>query len=178
MLRFFFGWTIIDEGTCNNDNGDMKMTNIVFRWTDGKNKDFQKFYLKTEEYYSAIVGGEENRKAFIPHNISEAITDVLIAYDNDKAIACAGIKGYSSTDAEVKRVWVEPEYRGRHLGQEIMRMIEEKAAERGFKRAILQTRELMTDAVRLYQKMGYSRIENYAPYDKLSGAICFAKELY
>lgn len=27
---------------------------IDYRWTDGRNEDFYKFYLKTEEYYKSI----------------------------------------------------------------------------------------------------------------------------
>ena len=37
---------------------------ISYLWTDGNNKDFQSFYQKTEEYYSKIAGGLENRKDF------------------------------------------------------------------------------------------------------------------
>ena len=43
-----------------------------------------------------------------------------------------------------------------------------------YKRAILQTRPIMIDAVELYKKRGYSLIENYPPYDQLEGAICMA----
>ena len=42
-----------------------------YKWTDGNDKDFRKFYLKTEEFYSSIVGGRKNREAFIPYNISD-----------------------------------------------------------------------------------------------------------
>ena len=46
------------------------MEQIRYEWTDGADKDFQRFYLATEEFYSSIVGGEKNRKGFIPYNIS------------------------------------------------------------------------------------------------------------
>lgn len=154
------------------------MNSIIFQWTDGNDKDFQNFYLKTETYYSSIVGGLEKRKSYVPYNISDSITYVLIAYLNDTAIACAGLKHYSDKEAEIKRVWVEPEYRGRHIAQSLMKQIEDKAYEIGYKRTILQTREIMTDALSLYEKIGYTRINNYPPYDKLSGAVCMAKELY
>jgi hypothetical protein len=35
----------------------------------------------------------------------------------------------------------------------------------------------MTEAVGMYTKRGYKLIENYPPYDKLVGAVCYAKEL-
>ncbi len=150
---------------------------ISFRWTDGKDQDFQSFWLKTEEYYNQLVGGAGNRKAFMPYNISDNIPHVLIAYDGDTAIGCAGLKPYSGNSAEIKRVWVEPSYRRGHIAQEMMTQLEKKALENGFNRLILQTREIMTGAVRLYMKLGYHCIQNYPPYDNLDGAVCFAKEL-
>lgn len=153
------------------------MDTITYKWTDGNDKDFKRFYLKTEEYYSSIVGGIENRKGFIPYNISESITEVLIAYIEDVAVGCAGLKKYSEIDVEIKRVWVEPEERGHHIAYDMMVQIEERALNDGYKRTILQTREIMEDAVGLYKKLGYTQIDNYPPYDKLDGAICFAKAL-
>lgn len=150
---------------------------IDYIWTDGNNEDFQKFYLKTEEFYSSIVGGRKNREAFIPYNISESITDVLIASVEGAAVGCAGLKAYSDSDVEIKRVWVDPEFRGNHISTAMMDALEAKAVELGFRRAILQTRPQMEEAVHLYTKRGYVLIDNYPPYDKLDGAICFAKEL-
>lgn len=148
-----------------------------YKWTDGRNEDFRMFYLKTEEFYSSIVGGLKNRTAFVPYNISESITDVLIAYVSGAAVGCAGLKAYSDSDVEIKRVWVDPEYRGNHISSEMMDALEKKASELGFRRAILQTRPQMEAAVHLYTKRGYVLTDNYPPYDKLDGAICFAKEL-
>ncbi len=148
-----------------------------FEWTDGNSEDFVHFYRITENYYSAIVGGEDKRKGFIPYNLSSVIEDVLIVHAGEKSVACAGIKAYSGGDAEIKRVWVEPEYRKKHIASQMMSLLEDRARERGFSRLILQTREIMPDAVGLYTKLGYHRIENYPPYDKLDGAVCFAKEL-
>ena len=39
--------------------------NMEFIWTDGNNEAFQIFYVKTEEYYSKIVGGKEKRSFHI-----------------------------------------------------------------------------------------------------------------
>ena len=153
------------------------MEKIEFLWTDGSNKDFLMFYRKTEDYYSKIVGGAGNRAGFIPYNLSESISDVLIAYSDGTAVGCAGLKRYSDADVEIKRVWVEPDCRGKKIATQLMEHIEEKARLKGFKRAILQTRPIMTDAVGLYEKRGYVLVDNYPPYDKLEGAICMALNL-
>lgn len=153
------------------------MSSVEYKWTDGTNETFHRFYSITEEYYSKIVGGAENRKSFIPYNISESIQDVLIAYIDDFPVGCSGLKKYSKKDIEIKRVWVEPKYRAHHIATHMMEIIERKAKQLGFQRTILQTREIMADAVRLYIKLGYYRIDNYPPYHELDGAICFAKDL-
>ena len=150
---------------------------ISFRWTDGSDPVFLRFYRETEAYYNSLVGGEENRKAFIPYNLSESITDVLIASDGDIPVGCAGLKKYSAGDVEVKRVWVEPAYRGNRVALRMMERLEAKAREKGFSRTILQTRPVMEDAVALYRRLGYHLIPDYPPYDRLDGVVCLAKDL-
>ena len=146
-------------------------------WTDGNDEVFRHFYLITEEYYSSLVGGKENRKSFIPYNLSSSIENVLLVFCNNKPVACSGLKRYSDTDVEIKRVWVEPDYRGNHIAKNMMQYLEEKAKQLGFSRMILQTREIMPDAVMLYTSLNYYIINNYPPYDKLDGAICLAKDI-
>lgn len=150
---------------------------VEYRWTDGMDEDFHRFYLQTEAYYSSIVGGLKNRQAFVPYNLSESISDVIIASVNGIAVGCAGLKAYSDSDAEIKRVWVERRHRGNHIADEMMDRIERKARGLGFRRTILQTRPIMKEAVGLYLNRGYHQIENYPPYDQLDGAVCFAKVL-
>lgn len=148
---------------------------IEYKWTDGNDKDFLHFYEITEDYYTKMAGGLSKRQGFIPYNLSSLIPDVLIAYDDGIAVACAGLKGYSDDDVEIKRVWVDPDHRGLRIATSMMEMLEKKASEDGYKRMILQTRPVMEDAVSLYLKLGYEFIDNYPPYDKLEGAICLAK---
>lgn len=147
------------------------------KWTDGTNRDFERFYQITEDYYSKIVGGINNRKSFVSYNISSNIHNVIIAYLNEYPVACAGLKEYSGSAVEMKRVWVEPQYRNCHIASKMIHEVEAKARQLGYGRIILQTREIMADAVKLYTKLGYERIGNYPPYDKLNGAVCFAKDL-
>ncbi|MDR1525586.1 MAG: hypothetical protein LBS79_10100, partial [Tannerella sp.] len=47
------------------------------------------------------------------------------------------------------------------------------AKELGFLRYILETGEKLPEAIRLYQKKGYSRIANYGQYECLGSSVCF-----
>ena len=153
------------------------MSEITYKWTNGTNSDFQVFYQITEDYYSSLVGGENKRKGFVPYNASADIPDVLIACQDGKAVGCAGLKKHDDKSTEIKRVWVQPDNRGNHIASSMMDLIEQKAKQQGFARVILQTRPQMTEAVRMYESRGYHLIENYPPYDKLAGAVCYAKDL-
>ncbi len=150
---------------------------IVCQWTNGSDPVFQQFYAVTEAYYSHIAGGKEKRRAFAPYNASAEIPDAVIAYCGEQAVGCAGLRRYSDGEAEIKRLWVEPAFRRRHIAMALMDRVEEKAKRMGYRRLILQTRPIMPDAVALYTKRGYRQIPNYPPYDRLDGAICFAKEI-
>ena len=149
----------------------------VFRWTDGDDPAFRRFYDITEAYYSRIVGGADRRRAFVPYNASDGIPDVALAFLDGEAVGCAGLKRYSDADAEVKRLWVEPAFRGKGIATMLMDRVEERAKAQGYRRVILQTRPIMPDAVALYEKRGYRLIPNYPPYDRLDGAVCYAKAL-
>ncbi len=76
------------------------MNEITYIWTDGSNKDFERFYKITEEYYSQLAGGTHNREGFVPYNIIMDVKNVLIAYRNNIAIGCVSFKDYSKTDAD------------------------------------------------------------------------------
>lgn len=150
---------------------------FIYKWTDGTDGDFIKFSGDMEDYYNRLVGGEDNRKGFVPYNALADIHDVMVVYDEDRPAACASFKGYDERSAEIKRVWVSEEYRGRHISRKMMELLEERAREKGFERAILQTREACVEAVSLYKSLGYAEIVNYPPYDKLELAVCFEKVL-
>ena len=130
-----------------------------------------------EDYYNQLAGGAEKRSSFIPHNALDVIRNVLMVYSDGKPIASAAFKEYNLSSVEVKRVWVCREYRGRHISRAMMEMLERRAKEMGYTRAVLQTREQCVEAVSLYTKIGYSRIANYPPYDEMEQAVCYAKEL-
>ncbi len=155
----------------------LKDIELKFIWTDSNNSDFKYFSDCLEEYFNVLVGGEENRKSFIPHNSLELIKDVIIAYEEEKAVACASFKKFDEQTAEMKRVWVLPEYRKRHIASELIKRLEKHAYDNGYKEMVLQTRAVCNDAVELYKSFGYVQIENYPPYDEMSEAVCYKKSL-
>ena len=79
---------------------------------------------------------------------------------------------------EVKRLFVDNEARGRGIGQRLMSDLEGWARDRGAKRLILQTGDRQPEAVALYERAGYERIEISEPYvTTFTFSRCFEKQL-
>ena len=99
------------------------------------------------------------------------------AYDNDIPVGSASFKKYDDENAEVKRVFVKEEYRGQGISNELMKMLEQRAREKGFKYFILESGEPLVSAMALYRKIGYKVIPNYGQYVDMEESICMKKKL-
>lgn len=80
-------------------------------------------------------------------------------------------------EAEIKRVYLAPAWRGRGLASLLLQHLETRAARGGFTRLRLETGARQIQALALYQRQGYSRTPNYPPYLDNLDSICFAKNL-
>ena len=150
---------------------------MKFEYTDGHNKDFIELCRGLDEFLNELVGGEENRAEYIQYNKLDDIHDVVIAYDNDIPVGSASFKKYDDENAEVKRVFVKEEYRGQGISNELMKMLEQRAREKGFKYFILESGEPLVSAMALYRKIGYKVIPNYGQYVNMEESICMKKKL-
>ncbi|MFB9839898.1 GNAT family N-acetyltransferase [Actinoallomurus acaciae] len=80
-------------------------------------------------------------------------------------------------DLELKRMYVVPPYRGAGVAGALLRAAEEEARRRGARRIVLQTGDRQPDAVRLYEREGYTPIPILPAYASLWFSRCFAKTL-
>ena len=148
-----------------------------FIYTDGSNKDFIGLCHMLDDFLNELVGGEQNRAQYIPYNKLDDIHDVILAYDGDISVGCASFKKYDEENAEVKRVFIKDEYRGRGISKTLMSMLEERARKQGYYYLILESGEPLVAAMALYRKLGYKVIPNYGQYKDMSESICMRKEL-
>ncbi|MDE7429858.1 MAG: GNAT family N-acetyltransferase [Lachnospiraceae bacterium] len=146
-------------------------------YTDGSNSDFIELCHRLDDFLNELVGGEENRAEYIPYNQLEDIHDVIVAYDDDIPVASAGFKKYDDECAEVKRVFVKKEYRGKGISNKLMELLEDAARKQGYNYLILESGEPLVVAMALYRKIGYEVIANYGQYKDMPDSICMKKEL-
>ncbi|MCU1527264.1 MAG: hypothetical protein JWP75_1027 [Frondihabitans sp.] len=102
---------------------------------------------------------------------------VLVLDRDGTPVAHAALKELRS-EWEMKRVIVDASRRGRGIGALLMTELERAARAGGARRIILQTGDRQQDAVRLYERSGYTPIPVYAPYlDTIPFSLCFEKVL-
>ena len=114
-------------------------------------------------------------------NKIDRIKHVVVACSDGRAVSCGAIKEFAAgmtPDAmEVKRMYTLPEYRGQGIAAVVLIELEKWAAELGVKKCLLETGQKQPEAIRLYEKSGYSVIANYGQYEGLDNSICFEKLL-
>jgi GNAT superfamily N-acetyltransferase len=86
---------------------------------------------------------------------------VLVAFDGDVPAGITALRDFTPGVAEVKRVYVEPGYRGAGVGRMLLEAAESVARERGLETLRLDTHDRLIEANRLYAAMGYREIEDY-----------------
>jgi GNAT superfamily N-acetyltransferase len=85
----------------------------------------------------------------------------LLARLDGSPAGCVGLRVLSSDIAEIKRMFVRPEARGRGGGSQLLRAVEEAARELGATSTRLDTRHDLIEARSLYARHGYVEIPPY-----------------
>ncbi len=145
-------------------------------YTNGKNPDFISLCKQLDNNLNTIIGCDR-QTIYCEYNHLDDIHDVWIAYEETRPVGCASFKQYADQIAEVKRVFVLPEYRGRGISNALMDALELKAIEKGFASLILETGRPLTTAIQLYQNRGYHIIQNYGQYECMGESVCMQKDL-
>jgi ribosomal protein S18 acetylase RimI-like enzyme len=97
---------------------------------------------------------------------------LLLAYDGDRPFGCAGVRRWHEGVAELKRVYVNPTYRGGGMGRQLTESALEQARTLGYTRVVLDTLPQMQSAIALYRKMGFQPIDPYWAHP-VAGALFF-----
>jgi GNAT superfamily N-acetyltransferase len=129
--------------------------------------------IKQLDAYLTITNGNEQAK-FAQYNTVEKVKWVIIAYHNKLPIGCGGFK-LNEGKAEIKRMYVNRNYRGLKIGEQILVNLEQWAQEENLSIAILETGINQKEAQNLYKKLGYQIIPNYGVYVNFTDSLCMEK---
>lgn len=143
--------------------------------TNGSNKDFIKLVQCLDEELYGRYG--QLQQEYDKHNTLEDIHDVVLLYRDGIPVACGAFKKYDSNTVELKRIFVQAEYRGQSLAKQLIQYLEELAIEQHYTWAVLETGIKQPEAIHLYRSRGYEIIDNYGPYAENENSVCMKKAL-
>ena len=86
---------------------------------------------------------------------------IWIAVANGKGIGCVALRPMTAGAAEVKRMFVSEEWRGRGVGRALLETLIAAARTRGYSTLRLGTLADMVAAQGLYHSLGFTPIERY-----------------
>jgi putative acetyltransferase len=101
----------------------------------------------------------------------------FVAYKEGRPLACGAIRLLRPETAEVKRMYVEPASRGLQLGRRLLDALEEEARKLGARELVLETGVRQEEALALYSRAGFSRIDPFGEYERSSLSICMRKAI-
>ena len=120
---------------------------LVERSTDLPHHTIEHYYAK--DSYADLI-------ADLPLIHARPRGDILIARLDGATVGCAMYYPRGETLCEIKRVFVDPVARGSGAGRALMRAAMDDAANDGYTRMVLDTMVNLTEAIALYETLGFS----------------------
>lgn len=102
---------------------------------------------------------------------------ILLAYWNNQAAGCIALQPLKVEGVcEMKRLYVRAEYRNQGIADDLIKVLLKEAAEKGYRKMVLDTLERLQPAMRLYRKYGFVNTSAYYE-NPLRGVVYMEKEL-
>ena len=103
--------------------------------------------------------------------------DAMPLISEGRPAGCGGVQIFGTEYAELKRMYVRPEFRGRRIGKLLLDHLAARAQEAGVRLLRLETGIHQSAAVRLYEAYGFRRRMAFAPYRDDPLSLYYEKSL-
>lgn len=133
----------------------------------------EKVRVLFSEYIQMLISNDESFKEYLDiQNYDEEINDLekkygtpdgrlyLLYYDKELA-GCIGLRKIDDENCEMKRLYIREKFRGKNLGNILVKKIITEARSIGYSYMLLDTLPFLKSAIRLYEKYGFYKIERY-----------------
>jgi DNA-binding MarR family transcriptional regulator/GNAT superfamily N-acetyltransferase len=101
---------------------------------------------------------------------------VMVVVRTDLApIGCGAVQRVDARVGEIKRMWIDPDWRGLGLGRRLIDHLEATARRLGRTSVVLDTNDTLVEAITMSEQAGYRSIERYN--DNPYAQRWFAKDL-
>ena len=133
----------------------------------------------SSEYAQSLYPPESNFLLNVDE-LDQPGVSVYVARDSTaRALGIAALVGGTAAaeNAELKRMFVHPDARGRGVAGRLLAEIETDAAARGIREIVLETGPESQAALRFYRGAGFRQIPLFGQYVGEEFSVCFAKNL-
>ena len=148
---------------------------MELRFVPPEHPDFAMLTQQLDAYYMELVG--EVHLRYAPYNLPHLFASRIVVYEGDTAIACGCWKSVDGDTAEIKRIYVLPEYRRKGAATRMISALEADALSAGKRRIVLETARTTPDSEKLYLSLGYHVIDYYGSPAGAENCLCFEKLL-
>lgn len=101
---------------------------------------------------------------------------LLLAFCDGAAVGCAGIRALDTQTAELKRMFVRPDFQKQKIGRKLLDQALRVAKALGYRQIRLDTLPDMERAQQLYKRYGFYEIASYR-YNPVKGTVYMEKKL-
>lgn len=103
---------------------------------------------------------------------------LLVARINGEPVGCGALRpGPADRVGEVKRMYVAPQVRGRRIGERLLAALLETARGLGYRRLVLETGTEQPEALRLYERLGWTPAPAFGHYRSSPLSRCYGLDL-
>lgn len=126
-------------------------------------QDAQTLIDELEAYLSPMYPSESRHGFSVEKLIREGVAFFVMRY-NEKPVGCGGLKVFPGDYAEVKRMYVRPTYRGKGFAKRMLEHLCDHARQQEIALVRLETGIYQTEAIGLYERMGFEKIGPFGEY--------------
>ena len=110
-----------------------------------------------------------------PEEVAPGHGAFVVAWVDEKAVGCGAVRLIDDETAELKRMYVIPDYRRQGMAEAILRFLEDQARALGATHVVLETVIDPPAAVALYRAAGYEKIPMFGSYVESEISFCMGK---
>jgi GNAT superfamily N-acetyltransferase len=126
--------------------------------------------------YTARYGGPDAAEVD-PGEFLPPVGEFLVAQVDGVPAGCGAWRVHRPGVVEVKRMYVDPEFRRLGLARLLLSALEAGAARAGHRAVVLNSGDRQPEALALYERAGYGPVPGYGVYADAPGAVFLGKEL-
>ena len=148
---------------------------ITLKRTTSDDKYFLSLVVLLDQDLRVRDGDEHS--FYAQFNKIDSIRNVVVYYADNLPLGCGAFKQYDNATVEIKRMFVQPNFRGRGIALAILTELEDWAAELNYKTCILETGKKQPEAIALYTKANYVIMPNFGQYENVENSLCMSKTI-